>query len=151
MTRKLRTFHFEGEERTLTQIADQFFPGLSTGTLYSRLNASGAKSVAEYMAYMQKPNPLASKPNAEAKRIVHENVVNARNSRFSREVRAKTDALTGEKGCNYCRKMRLVKDLSAVKSNGSVRLICTWCKAARDQALSKHAPKSTNRGDRNNE
>ena len=151
MTRKLRTFHFEGEERTLTQIADQFFPGISTGTLYSRLNASGAKTVAEYMAYMQKPNPFANKPNAEAKRIVHENVTNARNSRFSREVRAKSDTLTGEKGCNYCHKMRPIESLSTTNSGGRIRFICTWCKAARDQALSKHAPKSTKRGDRNNE
>lgn len=137
---KARTFLFEGEVRTIAEIEEKYLTGVPRGTIYSRLTSSGATTLVEYKAWMEAPVKKA-KPRQEYLRTIHAEVTERR---MSREVRAKSDAITGEKGCNYCHQMRPIGRLSAVRSGHRTRIICDTCKAARSKALSHR--KSTNSG-----
>lgn len=143
--RKVRTFLFEGKIRTIAEIEQEFLPGVPRGTIFSRLNVSGATTMAEYKEHLCRPLPKPGK--AEASRQSMRELIPE--PRFSRAVHDKAGEITGEKGCNYCRAMKPIEKLTRIKRGGGrVGLICDTCKAARDKVMSKDR-NSTNRGGNN--
>jgi CRISPR/Cas system-associated protein Cas10 (large subunit of type III CRISPR-Cas system) len=132
-----RKIEFEGVQLTLREIAERFFPLVSIRVLRHRLASSGAKTVAEMRAYLEKPLPKANTAgmNKHIENTVKAAKAKTESVRFSREVREKSDTITGKKGCNYCHRDRPIGDLKEVNRSGRKRLICNFCSESRDQAL----------------
>lgn len=124
MAKKTRTFMFEGAERSTAEIREAYFPGVPHGTLYTRLISSGATSRAEYMAYMCGGAKKSSKAESDG-------------NRFGRRIRARTENLVSERGCNYCQQM---KPMHRLKRAGPYRWICDACAAQRQERLTNKTP-----------
>ena len=115
-----RYFMFEGKERTVSEIQREFFPTTANGTIYTRLINSGATTKDQYMQFLARGTKVG-RPASTSER------------RFHRQVRAKSDSLVGEKGCNFCNKIRPVAQLKAIPGN---RRICVHCDKDRTRTMS---------------
>ena len=128
---------FEGKQRTMREIVDEFFPGEVPDRLRKLLNRSKARTKAEVVAWLARPDKRALRAGGAMREAVRAEAADAKERRFSREARAKSDAITGTKGCNYCHRVKPSNELTARKgANGRVRLICTSCSSNRRKALS---------------
>lgn len=128
---------FEGKQRTMREIVDEFFPGHHPDRLRKLLNRAKARCVADVAAWLARPDKRALRASGPMRDAVRAEAADAKERRFSREARAKSDAITGTKGCNYCHRVKPANELKARKgANGRVRLICASCDEGRRKALS---------------
>lgn len=117
---RVRTFLFEGVERTAAEIAELFYPAVPKKTLYSRLVTSGATTRAEYMSYLATGRRVAPTPP----------------NRLRDSARSSTQKLTDERGCNFCQLMKPMKQLTDL--NG--KKICNPCRVQRIARLTTKVP-----------